>query len=123
MNTKNAISRIMFNVFASISAIGFLILGCITDVGAEGFRGYIYMVVGWFICMTIVALFYDYRIIVRHIYAFFCTCILIYAYITKRREPQYIELYKVAIDAGSIYDFYLVMLDLYDISHQRKDDI
>ena len=122
MNIKNAISKIMFKIFAAVSFIGFLILGCVTDVGAEGFKNYIYLVLGWFICMFIAAMLYDYRIIFRHLYAIVCVILLVFGYLTKIRTETFIELYKLAIDAGSIYDYYGIMLEIYDFSHQRKDD-
>ena len=123
MNTKNAISKIMFKIFAAVSFIGFLFLGCVTDVGAEGFKNYIYLVLGWFICMFIAAMFYDYRIILRHLYAMACVILLVFGYLTKMRTETFIYLYKIAIDSENIYDYYGVMLDIYDVSHQRKDDM
>ena len=120
MNIKDAASKVMFKIFLWISIIGFIILGCTVDIAAEGLKTYAYLVLGWFMCVGITTLLYDYRIITRQLYAMCCSLMLLHGYLHKNRSPKYQLLYAMAIDAGNFTEFYSYALYLYDFNHPRK---
>lgn len=119
MNIKNAASKIMFKIFLWISIIGFVVLGSTVDVEAGGLKTYLYLVLGWFICVAIAALLYDYRIFTSRIFAIIQVIKVLHGYIHRIRTPKYIDLYEEVIIAGDLLAFYKMMLEVYDLRKKR----
>lgn len=120
MNFKNAKSKIMFKIFLWISIIGFFILGCTVDVEADGMKTYICLVLGWFLCVFITVLLYDYKMVTRRFFALGKVVKVLYGYWSKNRSEEYIEIYEAVIEAGSLLDYYKDAMEEYDWLHNRK---
>ena len=121
MKIKSAISTIMFAIFTTLSILGFCVLGCAVDIRSNGIPMFLLIFCAWLACLFLAILFYDHRIIMRHVYAICCTVMLVWGVAFEKRGEKYQYLYKIMIAARRISIFYRFILMTYDACHVRKD--
>lgn len=120
MNIKNTICKIMYYIFTVLSIAGFCILGSIVDVAEDGFFELLLFIAGWFVCIGLAVLFYDYRIYTRIFFAASCVVLLIHGFIHRKHENLYRYLYDEARYTDTIFEFFFKMLNTYDELHPYR---
>ncbi len=120
MNIKKTIVRIVFYIFAAITFIGFLILASAVDIGDGMIPTYLLAVASWACCGVVTVVLYDNRYLIRHVFATCNTLSLIYGCIRKIHSRSYQFLYDIANQCDSFIEFYMCMLYIYDVNHERK---
>lgn len=122
MNIKGATSTIMSKVFTIIAVLGFFVLACAVDLGEHGIKNYLIISAVWLICVFIAVALYDFKLIMRHVFAIYSIASLLNGAMKKKRDKKHMFYYSVMIDTKSIFRFYSCMLHMYDAYHSRKDN-
>lgn len=108
------LQKICFKICFVISCCSSVFLFCINDISPNGLLRYILFSIFSVASIVTTILFYNYRLIARHLFAIQCLIMITYGSILKKRSIIYRFLYNVALRANSVKGFYIFMIYLYD---------
>jgi len=114
MKFNGAISMFMYKIFLFLDILGFFALVSGIDSAENDLNLFLKMTLIWCACILLTFVFYNYRVYTRHFFSIHCLITLIHGYIHKKTSSKYRHLYNIAIQEGSLIQFYEAMLDRYD---------